>query len=148
MQDEVVTKYLIWRPHENLEVTKQFVDRCIAKWHNRSAFAWVVICKSDMELIGMFELRIQSNQADFGYVLTREVWGNGYATEAAKAVVDWAKDQAEILRIWATCDVENMASARVLEKAGLKLEGILRKYMVKPNISDEPRDSLCYSMVK
>ena len=45
-------------------------------------------------------------------------------------------------------DVENVASARVLEKVGMQLEGKLRRNIVHPNISSEPRDSYCYSAVK
>jgi RimJ/RimL family protein N-acetyltransferase len=53
-----------------------------------------------------------------------------------------------IWRIQAFCDVENRASARVLEKAGLTFEGTLRRYMVLPNLSDAPRDMLCYAKVR
>ena len=147
-QDQEVTKYLIWRPHENINVTREFIYRCIQCWKEESAFPWVVIRKKDGELVGMIELRIDKLSADLGYVIAREYWGNGYATEITKTIVDWAMAQENIYRIWATCDIENIASARVLEKAGMQREGILRRYMIHPNISDEPRDSYCYSKVK
>jgi len=108
----------------------------------------VIVRKSDHELVGMLELRIDHWRADLGYVIAQEYWGNGYATEVTKSVVEWALMQADIFRVWATCDVENPASARVLEKAGMQREGILRRFTVHPNISDEPRDSYCYSAVK
>ena len=147
-QDQEVTKYLIWRPHESISVTREFIHRCIQCWSDKSAFPWVVIRKNDDELIGMIELRIDKFRADLGYVIAREHWGVGYATEITKTVVDWALAQEQLYRIWATCDVENIASARVLEKAGMQREGILRRYIVHPNISDKPRDSYCYSIVK
>jgi RimJ/RimL family protein N-acetyltransferase len=56
--------------------------------------------------------------------------------------------QNTIYRVWATCDVENFACAGVLIKAGMLKEGILRRYILHPNISPEPRDSYCYSVVK
>ena len=96
----------------------------------------------------MIDLRIEGHRADFGYVLGRDYWGQGYATEALQAVVEYALSQDSIVRVWAVCDVENTASARVMEKAGLKREGILRKYIINPHISDEPRDCYCYSIVK
>ena len=68
--------------------------------------------------------------------------------EALKSVVEWALAQPEIYRVWATCDVDNVASARVLERAGMGREGVLRRWLVHPNLSDEPRDCLCYSIVK
>ena len=147
-QDKEVTKFLIWRPHENIHVTGEFILRCIRCWKDEAAFPWVIVRKNDSALVGMIELRIDKSAANLGYVVAREHWGNGYATEATKTVVEWAMRQDSIYRIWATCDVENLASARVLEKAGMQREGILRRFIVHPNISDKPRDSFCYSVVK
>jgi [ribosomal protein S5]-alanine N-acetyltransferase len=67
-------------------------------------------------------------------------------TEALSEVADWAMRQGDIWRIGAVCDVENLASARVMEKSGLEREGILRRWLVHPNISPEPRD--CFSYAK
>jgi RimJ/RimL family protein N-acetyltransferase len=68
--------------------------------------------------------------------------------EAARAIVDWGLSQNAIFRIWALCDVDNLASARVMEKIGMEKEGILRRCIIHPNVSDDPRDVYCYSMVK
>ena len=54
----------------------------------------------------------------------------------------------DIFRVFATCDIDNIASARALEKAGLRREGLLRRYIIHPNISEEPRDSFLYAMVR
>jgi [ribosomal protein S5]-alanine N-acetyltransferase len=145
-QDSEVTKYLIWRPHKVVEETKAFIERCIQGRKNASNFAWVVIQKEEHTLFGMIELRITGDQADFGYVLARDAWGQGYASEMVKAVVSWTLVQPEIQRVWATCDCENPASARVLEKAGLKFVKVLKRYIVHPNISEDPQDSLLYSL--
>lgn len=145
-QDSEVTKYLIWRPHKDVAETKAFVERCIRGWNEGSCYPWVVVRKDDNELIGMIELRIKENEAVLGYVLAHEAWGRGYATEMAKAVVTWAIEQEEIQRVWATCDCDNKASARVLEKAGLKFEKVLKGYIVHPNISEDPRVSRLYSI--
>ena len=147
-QDREVTKYLVWRPHESIHVTKASVRRFMQCWEDGTSFPWVVVHKNDHALIGMIELRIEPFCADLGYVLAREYWGNGYATEMTKSVVEWALAQENIYRVWATCDVENPASARVLEKAGMQREGVLRRFIVHPNVSAEPRDSYCYSAVK
>ena len=147
-RDEEVTQYLIWQPHQNVSTTRRFIRRCFQCWQDETAFPWVILRKTDGELVGMLELRVEKTSADLGYVLAREYWGYGYAAEVAKAVVDWALAQEDIYRVWATCDIENHASARVLEKAGMQREGILRRYTVHPNISAEPRDSYCYSAVK
>jgi len=69
-------------------------------------------------------------------------------SEALTSVVQWALAQPEIYRVWATCDIENLASARVLERIGMEREGVLRRWLVHPNVGNEPRDCLCYSVVK
>jgi RimJ/RimL family protein N-acetyltransferase len=69
-------------------------------------------------------------------------------TEAVKGVIGWALKQPEIFRIWAVCDVDNLASARVMEKAGMQGEGRLCRWSVHPNISAQPRDSYCFSITK
>ncbi|HET9377415.1 MAG TPA: GNAT family protein, partial [Chthoniobacterales bacterium] len=51
-------------------------------------------------------------------------------------------------RVWAHCDIENLASARVLEKSGMSKEGILRRFSIRPSISQEPRDSIVYASVR
>jgi RimJ/RimL family protein N-acetyltransferase len=96
----------------------------------------------------MIGCRVREHAADIGYVLTPNYWNRGYVTEAAKAVVDWAINLTFVYRVWAVCDVENKASARVLEKVGMQREGLLRRYVVHPNISPEPRDCFVYSVVR
>jgi RimJ/RimL family protein N-acetyltransferase len=66
-------------------------------------------------------------------------------TESITALIAWALKQKEVFRIWAVCDVDNKASARVMEKAGMQREGILN-VVGPPNISPEPRDSYCYAI--
>jgi ribosomal-protein-alanine N-acetyltransferase len=56
--------------------------------------------------------------------------------------------QESVFRIGAVCDVENIGSARVMEKAGLVREGLSRRWLVHPNISDEPRDCFSYAIVR
>lgn len=147
-QDPEVTKFAEWTPHSNIMVTREFIRRCVQRLENGSAFPKVIELKSNHELIGMIDLRLEKHRADFGYVIAREYWGNGYATEALKVVVDLALSQESIFRVWAVCDVKNIASARVMEKVGLEREGVLRRYIVHPSISDEPRDCFSYSIVK
>jgi RimJ/RimL family protein N-acetyltransferase len=69
-------------------------------------------------------------------------------TEAARVVVEWALSCPDVYRVWATCDVDNVASARLLEAVGMQREGVLRRWLVHPNVGDAPRDALCYALVK
>lgn len=96
----------------------------------------------------MITARVDDHGWELGYVVARPYWGLGYMSEVVKKLVDWGLEQEGLYRIWSVCDVDNLASARVMEKAGMQREGILRRWSMHPTISHEPRDSYCYSIVK
>jgi RimJ/RimL family protein N-acetyltransferase len=96
----------------------------------------------------MLTARINGHAVDIGYVLARRLWRQGLTKEAVGALLRWALAQPEIFRVWAVCYVDNVASARLLESVGMQLEGTLRRWIHHPNISDSPRDCLCYAIVK
>ena len=146
--DAEVTRYLTWRPHQNIEQTKEFLRRCHDFWERRAAFPWAIIRAGETRPIGMIDLRPQGSRSEIGYVLARPFWGQGYMTEAAQALVEWALSQRETYRVWAVCDVENVNSAKVLERVGMRREGILRRWIVHPNIDAVPRDCYCYAIAK
>jgi len=147
-QDPEVIKYVSWRAHKDLAETREYMRMCQLAWDVGKAFHWVIEHNDDKQVIGMMIARVSGEKWELGYVLARAHWGLGYMTEALKALVGWALKQQEIYRIWAVCDVENLASARVMEKTGMQREGILRRWSVHPNLSNEPRDSYCYAIVK
>ncbi len=147
-QDLEVTRYLTWRPHQSVAETEKFLAMCLDDWKGERRFAYSIVLKNKNDVIGMIGITTANFRAELGYVLARYYWGKGIITEAVRALVDWAFSQGHIYRVWAVCDVENVASARVLEKVGMQREGILRRYIMHPNVSDEPRDCYCYSVVK
>ncbi|ABA20863.1 GCN5-related N-acetyltransferase [Trichormus variabilis ATCC 29413] len=147
-QDPEVAKYTSWQTHKSIKETDEFINRCTSVWANVSAFPYVLIRKEDAQLIGMVEIRINQFKAELGYVLTKSEWGKGYMPEAVQALTDWALGQNEIYRVWAVCDVENQASKRVMEKVGMHREGVLERWFIHPNMSQEPRDCYCYAVTK
>lgn len=146
--DPAVSKYMTWRPHRDVEETLEFLRRCESAWVNGSAFPWSLWLKKGGEFVGLIEARMHGPAVDLGYALCRQWWSHGLMSEALRSVVQWALAQPEVYRVWAVCDVENEASARVLERVGMQCEGVLRRWLVHPNLSDAPRDCLCYSVVK
>ncbi|HOO72961.1 MAG TPA: GNAT family N-acetyltransferase [Spirochaetota bacterium] len=144
-RDPDVSRYLTWRPHKTIDETKGFIEFCIRNFNKDSFLAWCIIRRADNKLLGMVHLVIKENDANFGYVLLKDAWGKGYATEALKAVIEYGFSLRSIQRIWGICDTGNPASARVMEKAGLCRDSILKKHIVHPNVSDEPRDVYRYS---
>src|SRR5262249_7828135 len=87
----------------------------------RPGFERAIVRRDDGRLIGACDLTLAAKrEADLGYILARHAWGSGYATEAARALVDAGFSELRLTRIFATCDVANHASARVLERVGLR----------------------------
>jgi RimJ/RimL family protein N-acetyltransferase len=147
-QDPQVVRYLVWKPHKNIGETETFLKRCLDVWERGESFPYVLRLREADEPIGMLEVHNKGFMVEIGYGLARAYWGQGIMSEALQAAVVWALDQPGIFRVQAICDVENAASARVMEKAGMRREGILRRYVVHPNISAEPRDAYLYAVVK
>lgn len=147
-QDRDVTRFLLWRPHRSIEDTKLFLNRCVRNWRGNHEFTWIITLKDSRDLIGSIALWREPTGAVVGYTLSKRFWGRGYMSEAVTVVTEWAINQQDIFRVWAVCDTENTASSRVLEKAGMQREGILRRWTVLPNIGNEPRDCYCYAKVR
>ncbi|HUI24678.1 MAG TPA: GNAT family N-acetyltransferase [Candidatus Kryptonia bacterium] len=146
--DPAVTRLMDWPTHTDPRESMEFLGRCASRWDAGDEYAWVITVKPDDRSIGSISVRVRGHAADFGYVLNRNFWRRGYATEAARAVVSWVESFADVYRVWATCDCENFASVRVLEKAGLSREGILRQAIVRPNLSPVPRDASIFAKVR
>ena len=147
-RDPSVARYMTWKPHCNVEETIEFLRRCERVWVDGSAFPWTLWRKEDGAFVGLIEIRVRTSAVDLGYALSRRWWRQGLMSEAVTSVVRWALAQPTIYRVWATCDVENVASVRLLERVGMEREGVLRRWLVHPNLSEAPRDALCYSIVK
>lgn len=126
-----VVRHLDWGPN-TLEDTLRFLSLARASRNAvpRTAYHLAIVLKAADRLIGGCRLDIHSaagRSADLGYVLHPRHWGHGHATEATRALVDFGFGRLALHRIWATCDVDNHASARVLEKVGMRREGHLRQ---------------------
>jgi RimJ/RimL family protein N-acetyltransferase len=143
-----VTRFLTWRPHTVIGQTEELLKRSIAAWDGSTNFRYLLEIRKSGALAGMIELRMEPAKMSFGYTGARDQWGQGYMTEASRAVIAWAFQQPMIYRVYATTDVENVPSRRVLEKAGMLCEGTLRRDSTHPNISAEPRDCFIYAIVK
>jgi ribosomal-protein-alanine N-acetyltransferase len=148
-QDPDVTRHLSWRRHPDIGATRDFLGACETAWtRNEGHLAWLLFERQTGALVGSIGVSVGGSQACFGYLLARAHWTRGYAAEALKALVDWSLSQPQIYRAWAYCDAANPASARVMEKAGMTREGLLRRWHVAPNLGEEPRDCIVCAKVK
>jgi [ribosomal protein S5]-alanine N-acetyltransferase len=137
---------MTWRPHTSLAETEEFIGGCVRDWLSGSRLPYMLTLRDAPDrAIGVLEARPVSHLLDIGYALSRAHWGKGLMPEAIRALADATLRNPEIFRVQATCDVENRASARALEKSGFFLEGRLERYTVHPNISPEPRPCFLYA---
>jgi [ribosomal protein S5]-alanine N-acetyltransferase len=146
--DPEVSRYVSWPRHRSLADADAFLKYAIGAVQTGLERNWVIIESATAAVAGTIGLRVQGHRMELGYVLARHGWGRGVATEAAEAVVAWALAQPEVQRVWAVCDVDNVASARVLEKIGMLREGRLARWAVMPNLGGDARDCWCYARVK
>jgi RimJ/RimL family protein N-acetyltransferase len=126
-----VTRFMFYGPRTEDE-TRSYLARVIASQSATPRTVWelAIVRHADDRLIGACDLTFERpGEADLGFILGREVWGQGYATEAARALVRAAFEQLGASRVFATCDMANHASARVLEKAGLRRETALERHI-------------------
>lgn len=146
--DPAVTQFLGWRPHESVEETRRLLASCSAEWAQFGVGCYLIQSREDGELIGSVSLRPLSTQrAATGYVLARDAWGRGYATEALHAMRSLAR-RLGLLRLSAICHTEHRASSRVLQKCGFSREGVLRGHAQFPNIAPGvASDVLSYALV-
>jgi ribosomal-protein-alanine N-acetyltransferase len=146
-QDPEVTRYLTFRPHGDVNEALEAVNRFLEGWRSGKSYCWLLIRRDGGELVGAISAR-EDQGINLGYLVARPFWGQGYMTEALGAVVAWAFSVPSTFRVWAVCDLENHASARLLERNGFCREGVLKKWSIHPNVSAIPRDCYCYAKVR
>jgi RimJ/RimL family protein N-acetyltransferase len=86
-----------------------------------------------------------NERVELAYALSRQHWGKGLTTEAARAFMNWAFQTYSFNRMYAWCDPRNIGSWRVLEKLGMKREGQLRSHL---KWNDDFRDQLYYGILR
>ena len=118
------SQFEVWGPN-SVEETKEFVTRCIAEFSEvpKTCYQLAIELLESRLLIGGCTLKSQgpgSTEAFLGYAINPDFQNRGFATEAAKALIQFGFDRLNLLLIYATCDTRNTASWRVMEKAGLQ----------------------------
>lgn len=152
--DPDVSRFMAWGPNKPAD-THAFIARALAERATTPRTDWnfAVFTRSDAdmrvppELIGSCRISIRNEanqQGDIGYVFARSAWGKGYATEVARRLIQFGFSRLDLHRIFATCHIDNLASAHVLEKCGMHLEGRLRHH---GSIRGEWCDSFLYAIV-
>lgn len=128
--DEKVTHYLTWPPHKSVEDTRGLLTSWIQSYENGDSYNWGIVVKDKNTLIGnisVTNIDYKTNTVEVGYCIGRDYWGHGYVVEALKEVISYLfKEGYDLVR--ARHDKNNPNSGRVMQKAGMKYEGTLRKF--------------------
>ena len=138
------TRFMAWPTHQCLEDTRDFINYTRGAWEQGLDFSYAIRLADTGRLIGSIGVINDDGKVQFGYILTPTQWGQGYATEACKAVLDTLSTFRTIHRIWTLVDAENIASIRVLQKCGLIQEARLEKWFRFINQGNDPKDCLIF----
>lgn len=142
--DPEVTRYLAWTTHPDVSQTRRVITELFtADGDDKS---WLIELRDGGGPVGLCGWRRpQSYSIELGYCLGRHWWGQRIMSEVLPLLLDEAHRDRSAYRVYAYCHVDNTASARVLERSGLALEGRLVRYGMFPNISAEPQDCLLFA---
>ena len=130
-RDRLYLRFYPWEDRSEADA-RAFVEM-FRQWQAeqpRRRFQLAIVLREDGRMIGNCGLRRKFDndwEADIGYELSPQHWGHGYATEAARAMVDFGFRELGLRRISSWCIADNIASARVLERLGFRQEGRLRR---------------------
>ncbi|MBQ7603947.1 MAG: GNAT family N-acetyltransferase [Clostridia bacterium] len=142
-----VTKFVTWNRHTDISVTKKYVSKLCRKARRGLCTEWFMTEKDTGKMIGtcgFVSIDAVNRRGEIGYAMNPAYRGNGYMTEAVKAVISFGFSKLGLIRIEAKHVVENVKSGNVMARAGMKREGVLRRYMA---VKGENRDIAICSII-
>lgn len=147
--DADVVNFLEWGPNSERE-TLDFLEGALEcrRDRPRRIFEFAVILKPESKLVGACGIRrgeLDLEQADIGYVYNKQYWRQGIASEACRMVIDYGFDKLLLHRIYATCDSQNLGSAGVLRKSGMRQEGT---FLQDRRVKGRWRDTLLFAILR
>ena len=146
--DADVSRYMLFEPHQDISESLESLQRKLDKYEQGNFYCWGITEKDEDSLIGLIELlrfEEKDNSCSFAYMLGCNYWNKGYGTEMLKAVFNFAFEELEVQRILADHMAKNIASGKVMEKAGMIKEGVLRQKYCKDG---EFLDAVQYAILK
>ena len=145
---EKVERYVTWKKHKDELETKELYDIWVSEYDD-TTYRWIIELKINGDVIGTIGVSkkfLSSSTCELGYCLGDKYWNLGIMTEAVVEVIRFLFEECEAETIWAEYLENNPASGKVMQKAGMKYEGTLRKRVVdKENIRN---DLHVYSILK
>ena len=129
--DDEVTKHLTWPTHGSVEVSRAVLSDWTSHYGEPDFYQWAIVLKENgPEPIGSITvvgINSKVECATMGYCMSRAHWRKGIMAEALRALIAFLFDEVGFNRIEADHDPNNPASGRVMEKAGMRHEGVMRQ---------------------
>ena len=143
--DPEVARYVLWSAHRSLADTREYLRYMRQLYRHALPSSWGSELKETGKIIGTIGIMAwypDNRSAEVGYSLGKPWWHKGYAPEALDRLLELMFGEMDLNRVEAQCDVRNGNSARVMEKCGMRREGILRQRVINKG---EPVDVMLYA---
>jgi ribosomal-protein-alanine N-acetyltransferase len=128
--DDDVTKFLTWKSHENIEITKNVLEHWVSNYNKEDFYQWAIVLKDINEPIGSISVVKQDDKikmVHIGYCIGKRWWHKGITTEALEIIIKYFFEDVGVNRIESRHDPNNPNSGKVMEKCGMKYEGTMRQ---------------------
>ena len=150
--DEKIIDFLSWNDNPSIEFTKKMVEDILEEYTTEKAiYKWIIEEGNTNQIVGMILMDTFNEErlvAEIDYCIASNYRGNGYATEALKKVIEYLIFEVGFFRIEAVHNMNNEASGKVMQKAGMKYEGTLRGRAISLNAEGNPDDLKMYAIIK
>lgn len=127
--DPEVSRHVLWDAHRSIYESRAYLRYILRQYKANDPSSWGIEHMESGRLIGTIGFmwwNHENRSAEVGYSLSRDYWNKGIMTEALKAAIRFGFDEMQLHRIEAQHETSNPASGRVMEKAGMRHEGVLR----------------------
>lgn len=149
-KDPLVSKYVVWNMHKSVADAVALMEKWEESYNKLTSYKWLVIEKESNEVIGSItavKVDEVNKTVALGYCFGSKWWNKGYATETLKRVIKFFFEDVCVETIYANHLVDNKASGKVMQKAGMTFEGTLRNRMID-KITNKPMGLDTYSIIK
>ena len=128
--DPEVARHVLWSAQKSVGEAREYCRYLMRRYRQNEPSSWGIVLNETQTLVGTIGYMAYSEDnasVEVGYSLARRLWNAGYMTEALARVIDYTFDAMDINRIEAQHELDNPASGRVMEKVGMRREGVLRQ---------------------
>ena len=126
--DPEVTKFLMWPTHTSVEVSREVLKSWICQYSDEKYYQWAIVLKENGDMpIGSIAVVHQNEEigmVHIGYCIGRRWWHQGVTSEALRALITFFMEEVGVNRAESRHDSNNPNSGKVMEKCGMRLEGI------------------------